>query len=143
MAGIDRPKGKPAMVAVPTEADIEAVLKGCTGGTAQEAVRNRALVRLMLESGIRRFELSALDYEDLDLKARTVMIKSTGPPTFCVVTRWSLTASRRVRLSRCPCPPGSCMTCSALSGSWPRATATCAAWNQALRRHCRLLTATC
>ena len=31
MAGIDRPKGRPAQVPVPTEADIEAILKACTG----------------------------------------------------------------------------------------------------------------
>jgi integrase len=75
-AGIDRPKGKAALVPVPTEADIEAILKACAGRSPAETARNRALVWLMLESGIRRSELSALDTDDIDLKARTVTIRN-------------------------------------------------------------------
>jgi site-specific recombinase XerD len=76
MAGIPRPKGGTEPVPVMTPGDLPAVLRACKD-PASEALtrRNEALVWTMLETGLRRFEMTSLDLSDVDLKARTVQVR--------------------------------------------------------------------
>jgi integrase len=74
MAGIKAPKGKAAVPPVLDPADLVKVFKACEGRSPWETARNLAIVWLMLESGLRRAEVSALDLADIDLKARTVTV---------------------------------------------------------------------
>jgi integrase len=52
MAGIDRPEGKARPVDVPTKDELAKVMAAC-----KKDVRDTAMVSLLLESGLRRFEL--------------------------------------------------------------------------------------
>jgi integrase/recombinase XerC len=45
------------------------------GQHPKETARNQAIVWLLLESGLRRFELSALDTDDIDLSGKTVTVR--------------------------------------------------------------------
>ncbi len=73
MAAIPRPKGKAPTPPVLSPKELDAILGACNG-KGWAATRNRALVLLALESGLRRFELSALDLDSVDLDARTVTV---------------------------------------------------------------------
>ena len=75
LAGIPRPKGAVAPVPVVQADDIGAILKACKDKTPALTARNTAIVWLMLESGLQRFEITALDLDDVDLKARTVTVR--------------------------------------------------------------------
>ena len=75
MAGIPRPKGGTEAVPVITPADLPALLKACKDKTAIGTARNTAILWLLVESGLRRFEMTALDLADVDLKARTVAVR--------------------------------------------------------------------
>jgi integrase len=77
MKGIPRPKGKTPSVAVVTPEDFAKVLQACGSDTTSPAIRQRntAIVWLMVESGLRRFEVCALDLADVDLKQRTVTVR--------------------------------------------------------------------
>jgi site-specific recombinase XerD len=56
---------------------IQALLKACTG--AQHADRrDLALIRLFMDTGIRRAELAGLKVDDLDLKTRTATVLGKG-----------------------------------------------------------------
>ncbi len=44
-------------------------------GTSRQAVRDRALLLVLVDSGVRRSEVSQLDWNDVDLKARTIHIR--------------------------------------------------------------------
>jgi integrase len=76
--GLPRPKGKTPLVKVVTPADFALVLKAAGADTSSPAIRQRnlAIVWLMVESGLRRFEVCALDYADVDVKQRTVIVKN-------------------------------------------------------------------
>lgn len=69
MADIPRPKGGARPVPVLSPADIDKLLGAC------KSARDTAVVALLLGSGLRRAELCALDWSDIDLKARTVIVK--------------------------------------------------------------------
>jgi site-specific recombinase XerD len=75
MAGIPRPGGQSAVVPVLAPEQIAEVFKSCTGDTPAETLRNLAIVWLMLESGLRRFELCALDVADVDVRGRTALVR--------------------------------------------------------------------
>jgi integrase len=75
MAGILRPKGIARVVPVLDAEQIGKVLEACSARNPWETARNTAVVWLMLESGLRRMEVSALDLSDIDLKARTVVVR--------------------------------------------------------------------
>jgi len=75
MDGIPRPKGKSPLVPVLEPGQLGDIYKACTGRTPQEILRNKAIVLLLLESGLRRAELSALDISDVDVKSRIVMVR--------------------------------------------------------------------
>jgi integrase len=74
MAGIPGPKGKSAPVPVLQPEDLKAILKACKGRDEWETSRNLCIVWLMPESGLRRFELSALNLDDVDYKTHTVSV---------------------------------------------------------------------
>lgn len=75
MTGVPRPRAaEAAPVAVLSPPQIAAVLKACEGRSWQ-AVRNRAVVLVLLESGMRRTELLSLEPGDIDLRARLAEIK--------------------------------------------------------------------
>jgi integrase len=99
MAGIPRPGGSSPLVPVLTPEQIEKVLDAAkSAASPKEAARNYAIVWLMIESGLRRFELSALDLADIDLKAGTAMIRkgkggkartvTFGPSTAKALWKW-------------------------------------------------------
>jgi site-specific recombinase XerD len=73
MDGISRPQGKSRMTPVLRPDDIAGVLSACKASDAP--ARDTAIVWLLLESGLRRFELAALSMADADLKARTVAVR--------------------------------------------------------------------
>jgi integrase len=75
MDGIPRPGGESAEVPVLSPEQLPAIFKACTGHTPWETTRNLAILWLFLESGLRRFELCALDVADIDLKGRTVSVR--------------------------------------------------------------------
>lgn len=74
MTKIPRPATVTTSVPVLTEEQLAAVLATCSG-RGFEALRNRALILLLMDSGLRRFELSALDVDDVDLLERTVLVR--------------------------------------------------------------------
>ena len=75
MDGIPRPGGESAVVPVLDMNQLSEVFKASKGHTPWETARNLAIVWLLLESGLRRFELSALDLADIDLKGHTVSVR--------------------------------------------------------------------
>jgi integrase len=76
MQGVPCPKGEETTLPpVLTPDQIKAVFKACKGRDAAETARNTAILSLLLESGIRREEMTLLDLADIDLKAGTVVIR--------------------------------------------------------------------
>ena len=75
MDGIPAPKGRAAVVHVLKPAEMDKVFAACTGRNAWETTRNLAIVWLMLESGLRRAEVAALDVSDMNLTGRTVAVR--------------------------------------------------------------------
>jgi integrase len=75
ISGIPRPKGGNEPVPVVRPEDIGAILAACKDKSAALTARNTAITWLLIESGLRRFEVTALDLADVDLKARTVTVR--------------------------------------------------------------------
>jgi len=75
MAGIPRPKGAAEPVPVVKPDQMGAILKACKDKTVVGTARNTAIVWLLIESGLRRFEVTKLDVTDVDLKAHTVTVR--------------------------------------------------------------------
>jgi len=57
--------------------DIKAILKACEGKDFF-ARRDMAIIRLLLDTGLRRGELAGLKMEDIDLDAQTVIVTGKG-----------------------------------------------------------------
>ena len=72
MLGLDKPKPKEHPVPVLTDADITALLRACDG-TAFEDRRDLAMLRLLMDCGLRISELANLRVEDVDLKSHDVV----------------------------------------------------------------------
>lgn len=74
MTGIPRPKlvETPA-VPVLEPAQVKAILAACTG-TSYDKVRDRAMVVVLLQCGLRRSELSALNWSDIDMTEGTITV---------------------------------------------------------------------
>jgi integrase len=97
MTGIPRPKGSEAPVKVLTPDQIKAILGACSG-RSWEDIRNRAMVLLLLETGLRRSELLALTPGDIDVKDRRAVVQRGkggrarvavfGPDTAQALHRW-------------------------------------------------------
>jgi site-specific recombinase XerD len=75
MAKVARPSAKARPVDMLSWADMEKCLAACTGKTEAETARNRAILWLFLEFGLRRFELAALKLSDVDRSARTAFVR--------------------------------------------------------------------
>lgn len=75
MTGVERPKNKPTLVPVVLPEQWPGVVAACKDKTAAGTARNVAMVWLMMESGLRRFEITGLDLDDVDLKKRTVDVR--------------------------------------------------------------------
>lgn len=75
IAGLPRPRGSVEPVPVMKAGDLPAVLAACREKSPARTARNTAVILLMLESGLRRFEVAALDLSDVDLKQRTVIVR--------------------------------------------------------------------
>jgi integrase len=81
-------------VAEETECDgtgqISSLLAQCSGRDFQD-LRDRAIILVLLASGLRRFELAALDMTDLDVNARTITVRH-GKPAAVTIARLASTA---------------------------------------------------
>jgi site-specific recombinase XerD len=64
-------------VPVLSESQVKALLKACEGKHF-EARRDNAIVRLFLDSGLRRHELAALNLSDLDLDQNVAVVMGKG-----------------------------------------------------------------
>lgn len=75
MAKVPVPRGAPEPVPdVLSPEQVRSILAACKTADPWESARNTALLSLLLESGLRRFELCALDVADVDVKAGTVLV---------------------------------------------------------------------
>ena len=77
MADMTAPMVPLKPVPVLSDEDLAALLKACAGRDFP-AVRDTAVVRLLLDTGIRRAELVGLVLDDLDLRDRTVTVLGKG-----------------------------------------------------------------
>ena len=50
-------------------------LRAATAGTDIESVRNRAILMVLFDSGLRRMEVSRLDCSDVDLEECTIRVR--------------------------------------------------------------------
>jgi len=82
MADMTAPTVPPKPVPIVSDEDLTALLKACAGRDFP-AVRDTAVIRLLLDTGIRRAELVGLTLDDLDLRERqlTVLGKGRRPRT--------------------------------------------------------------
>jgi site-specific recombinase XerD len=86
---VTRPSGKSGPVEVVSYSDVQKLLSACDGKTEAETARNVCMLWLLLESGLRRFELAALKLSDVDRSARQVAVrhgKGDKPRTACYGT---------------------------------------------------------
>jgi site-specific recombinase XerD len=67
MIGLEKPKAKEKPVPVLSDADITALLRACEGAAFEDR-RDLALIRLLLDCGLRISELANLRVEDVDLR---------------------------------------------------------------------------
>jgi integrase/recombinase XerD len=79
MEGIKRPKCRMPDVEVLSEEQLKALLATCAGKTLADA-RDKALVLLMLDSGLRRREVTTLDTDDIDVTEAPCMSASAKAP---------------------------------------------------------------
>lgn len=104
MSKIPRPAMVNTTVPVLSEHEIDRLLAAC-GGRDFESMRNRAIVLLLLATGLRRFELTALDVADVDIPQRTVAVRrgkggKARITVFGPVTAQALLRYLRVRAGR-------------------------------------------
>lgn len=57
--------------------EINTIFK-CIDSTTQTGLRNKCFIALMLDSGLRRGEIPRLNFADLDLKSKTMIINGKG-----------------------------------------------------------------
>ncbi len=85
-AGIKLPKAKKTLIRIFEDDEITRLQQACEPPQGRQAtyvqkglaVRNRAILDLMLDTGIRRSELCAVRLRDLDLKHETLYIQGKG-----------------------------------------------------------------
>jgi site-specific recombinase XerD len=77
MAKLEVPQVQDKPVPVLTNADLAALLKACNGKTFDHR-RDEAIIRLLLDCGVRVSELSGLDLDDLDLDREVAMVRGKG-----------------------------------------------------------------
>jgi integrase/recombinase XerC len=77
LTGLTLPQVPVQPVPVLSDADIVALLKACKGTGFAEA-RDTAVIRLLLDTGIRRAELIGLTVDDVDRGSRTITVMGKG-----------------------------------------------------------------
>ncbi len=80
MAKIKPPQVPDEPVAIPTDAEIRALLATCEGRDKRifRGRRDAAILRLFLDTGMRRSELAGLTQADLDRERREVTVLGKG-----------------------------------------------------------------
>lgn len=77
MATLSPPIAKPKPVPVLSDTELAAVLKTCAGKGFRER-RDEALLRMLMDTGVRVSELCGLDLDDLDLDQRQALVHGKG-----------------------------------------------------------------
>jgi len=77
MAGLEVPHVVDRPVPVLDDADLTALLKACSGKTFNDR-RDEAVIRLLLDCGLRVSELSGLDVETVDLDREMALVTGKG-----------------------------------------------------------------
>jgi len=77
MAGLKPPKVDEKIVPVFTDSELAALLGTCKGG-GYEARRDRAILTLFRDTGVRLSELAGLALADISLKAREALVTGKG-----------------------------------------------------------------
>lgn len=77
MASIRAPAARLPEPGVLTVEEIAALLAACDGDTFED-LRDTAIIRLLLDTGLRRTELAALQLDDLDLDLTTAYVAGLG-----------------------------------------------------------------
>ena len=70
-----RPRPRKLVIEPFTEQEIRALLASCRGKTA---ARNRAVILLLLDTGVRATELCELKYSDIDMQRRQIRVLGKG-----------------------------------------------------------------
>lgn len=99
MVGLTPPSIPEQPVAMPSDEDVKLLL-GALGGTAFLDRRDRALVLLMVDTGLRRGEIAALHVEDVDLEQNLLRVQHAKGGTPRVVpfgSQAALAVDRYVR----------------------------------------------
>ncbi len=76
MADVDRPQRPELLTPVLSDDEIRAMFATCSGDF--DGIRDAALMRLLLTTGIRRTECANLELDDVDLRAQTVRVMGKG-----------------------------------------------------------------
>lgn len=77
MRNLQPPSIPEAPPAVFTDEEIKAILKACSGRDF-EAVRDNAMLRAFIDTGMRRSEMAGMQMDDLDLRVREVQVLGKG-----------------------------------------------------------------
>lgn len=77
MRGLSMPTAPAEPVPVLTDEQLTALVKACQGREFPE-VRDMAILRLLLDCGLRASELAGLRLQDVDLDAESVIVKGKG-----------------------------------------------------------------
>lgn len=77
LAGIEVDKPEPPPVPVLTDAELGALIGACRGKQFRDR-RDEAVIRLLIDCGMRVSELTGIDLVDLDLDAETVTVIGKG-----------------------------------------------------------------
>ncbi|MCW2790404.1 MAG: hypothetical protein JWP56_2707 [Aeromicrobium sp.] len=80
MVGISPPVQKPKPVPVLTDAELEALIRACSGKAFNDR-RDEAMIRVLLDCGIRVAELTGLKVDDIDLDNETAYVTGKGDRT--------------------------------------------------------------
>ena len=79
MVKVSRPASRKPVTEIPAVTDVRAMLAVCVGGRNEfTPARDRAIIRLFADVGLRRAELGGLTLEDVDLDERTVHVVGKG-----------------------------------------------------------------
>lgn len=97
LAGLRPPTQKEKLVQPLTEDELKALLKACSGKAFGDR-RDTAVIRILMDTGLRPGEVAALELRDVDLGAGLVTVRKSktgkgrvvhaGPATCAAVDRW-------------------------------------------------------
>ena len=102
---------------------LAALIKACTGTTFADR-RDLALVRLFIDTGCRRAELTNLSVDDVDLRLRQATVTGKGRRTRTVA--FGTSAPRRSTAISAPVPDTATHTSRTCGSGWPDPSPTTA-----------------